>query len=217
MATATRPHEQLTGDGEAITYELIDGVPVGRPVDELGGDAYAEAFEVVDGKILEWPEMGTFPTEIAGIIHEFLAAFVRRERLGRSLVETQFQITPTKQRRPDVAFVPFSKWPKTRRTPNGIWNMIPDLAVEVVSQTDKAWEMMEKLREYFDAGVAAVWLVYPNLELVHVYSSFEQIEVVTRAGTLDGGAIVPGFRLPLVELFEETDPEPPAGVDDEPA
>ncbi len=93
--------------------------------------------------------------------------------------------------------------------------MIPDLAVEVISENDEAVKVIAKVREYFDAGVRAVWVIYPNVEVVHVYHAFDRIEVVTRDGTLDGGAVVPGFRLPLAELFEGEDaPEPTATESD---
>ena len=201
-----------------IRSENTDAVTAGRPVHAPDLIASDEAYEVVDGTILEWPNMGTYPIQIASNLHEYLAPFVRRQALGRSIVENQFQITPTRQRRPDLAFVSFARWPKKRRQPDGIWHVIPDLAVEVVSKSDEAWDVMEKIREYFDAGIATVWLVYPNLAIIHVYSAFDRIEVVTRAGTLDGGAVVPGFRLPLVEVFEEeTEPEVESPAEPNPA
>ncbi len=80
--------------------------------------------------------------------------------------------------------------------------MIPDLAVEVISENDKAWDVLEKVRAYLDAGTRAVWLIYPNLEVVHVFESFTQIRVLTRADVLDGGVVIHGFRLPLDLLFQ---------------
>lgn len=209
MATATRLEPRpVLEDGEELTYEnayeVIAGVPVGRPTGNPEAKAYEEAYEIVDGRYLEWPEMGALPEEIASILFICLGAFIRQAGLGRPIVEGRFQITPEKLRRPDLAFLSFERWPKSRRAGSvRVWDICPDLAVEVISQSDEAWDVIAKVREYFDAGARAVWLVYPNVEVVHVYHAWDRVEVVTRAGTLDGGAVVPGFRLPLAELFEE--------------
>ncbi|HEY2156392.1 MAG TPA: hypothetical protein VGH33_12230, partial [Isosphaeraceae bacterium] len=56
-------------------------------------------------------------------------------------------------------------------------------------------------RNYFRAGVRAVWLVYPTLEVIHVFDSFTRIRVLTRDHVLEAGDLIPGFRLPLEDLF----------------
>ena len=211
MATATRLEPQsMLEDGEELTYdnayEVIDGVPVGRPTDDPAAKAYEEAYEIVDGQYLEWPIMGALPEEIASILFIYLGAFIRQAGLGRPIVEGRFQITPERLRRPDMAFLSFERWPKSRRAASvKVWDVCPDLAVEVISQSDETWEVIAKVKEYFDAGVRAVWVIYPNVEVVHVYHAWDRIEVVTKTGTLDGGDVVPGFRLPLAELFEGED------------
>ena len=213
MATTTRVDLKRevaqNSDEFQDAYEVVDGVPIGRSVVDPAEVASEEAYEVVDGRILEWPEMGVYPGEVASILQIYLGAFVRQQGLGRALIETKFYTKPRIKRRPDVAFVSFAKWPKGRRSPNtDAWDVVPNLAVEVVSMTDKAWDVLAKVREYFDAGVEAVWLIYPNLETIHVYSSFSRIEVLTREQTLDGAALIPGFRLALADLFEgEAEPE----------
>ena len=180
--------------------------------------AVGEDYEVVNDQPVERPEMGAYPEELASILHEYLGPFVRRQNLGRSIIETKFQTTPHNQRRPDLAYISFAQWPKGRRAPSTpAWGLVPDLAVEVISKTDIAWEVLAKVKEYFDAGVKAVWLVYPNLETIHVYTSFARIEVLTRTDTLDGGEVVPGFRLPLADLFEgEAEPEDEATIEPTP-
>ena len=61
----------------------------------------------------------------------------------------------------------------------------------------------EKIHEYFQAGVARVWVVYPRQQEVYVYVSPTQIQVLQLGQELDGGELVPGFRLPLAALFED--------------
>ena len=216
LIPATRPRSDVD--------EIVDEVPIERsgPCDEAEV-VYENAYEVIDGQILEWPIMGAYPEELASILLEYLAPFLRQAGLGRAIVEGRFQMIPERQRRPDLAYISFDRWPKGRRAPNqAAWKVVPDLAVEVISQNDQAWEVIEKVREYFGAGVRAVWLVYPTVEVVHLYHSFSQIEVVTRDEAIDGGAVVPGFHLALADLFEgeaeaEDRPEPAPDAGSKPA
>ena len=83
------------------------------------------------------------------------------------------------------------------------WEVAPDLAVEVVSPTDRAEDVMEKVTEYFQAGVELVWIIYPRLQLVYVYESLVKVRGLNAADTLDGGNVLPGFHIPVATLFPE--------------
>ena len=162
-------------------------------------------YEVVDGKIVE-KIVGVHEAEIATLLIEFLAPFARLHRLGRVFGETIFRIDQSKnlQRRPDVAFVSHARWPAQRRAPKvAVWDMVPDLAIEIVSPSNTADHVQEKIHEYFQAGVSRVWVVYPRQKEMYVYASPTQIQVLQLGQDLDGGELVPGFRLPLTALFED--------------
>jgi Uma2 family endonuclease len=81
--------------------------------------------------------------------------------------------------------------------------MVPDLAIEVVSEIKSAYEVRKKIREYFAAGVSGVWIIYPDQAEVYVYASPTQIQVLKTGQELDGGDLLPGFRLPIAALFED--------------
>ena len=165
-------------------------------------------YEVVDGQIKE-KIMGVQECAIATLLIEFLAPFLRANRLGRLFGETMFRIDQAKdlQRRPDVAFVSRAKWPANRRPPKvSVWDLVPDLAIEIVSPTNSASEVQKKIYEYFEAGVIRVWIIYPEQKSIHIYSSPKQIQGLQLGDELDGGDLIPGFRLPLAALFED-DPE----------
>ena len=83
--------------------------------------------------------------------------------------------------------------------------MAPDLAVEVLSAGHTPAEMARKRQEYFAAGVRLVWLVDPEARTAEVYTNPNQSTVRHEADTLEGGAVLPGFALPLRELFAELD------------
>jgi Uma2 family endonuclease len=142
-----------------------------------------------------------------------MGPFASQHGLGKVVVEVLFLFDPQTglQRRPDLAFISKARWPIRRPAPkSAAWDVLPDLAVEVVSPSDRAQEQMDKIHEFFQAGVQTVWVVYPCHRLVHIYESLSRIRVVTHADTLDGGALLPGFQLPLAKLFEDEAAEPNA-------
>ena len=93
---------------------------------------------------------------------------------------------------------PGGKLPKTP-----IPAVAPDLAVEVLSDSNTEGEMRRKLQDYFTAGVRLVWYVDPRTRTAAVYTSPEQCTVFDENGVLTGGDVLPGFELPLRELFAE--------------
>ncbi len=162
-------------------------------------------YEVVDGQVLE-KNTGSREIEIAMILGGYLFQFARANRLGRALVEFVFRIIVEEdmQRRPDVAFVSHARWPYNRRVPNvPVWDMVPDLAIEVISANDMMSAVLRKIHDYFKAGVTRVWVVYPEQAEIYVYSTPQQVQVVGIGQELDGGDLLPGFRLPVAVLFED--------------
>jgi Uma2 family endonuclease len=171
-------------------------------------------YEVVDGQVVELAPMGAYEVWIATVLVARLATFVSQHQLGRAAQEMLFDLSigTGLRRRPDVAFVSFDRWPSTRRIPRTeAWEVVPNLVVEVVSRTDSVDSLVDKIAEYFHAGVERVWVVFPSQEQVYVYDSPSSVRILTRPDELSGDPILPHFRLPLVELFEdaETGEEPP--------
>ena len=109
-----------------------------------------------------------------------------------------------RERRPDVAFVSFERWPRDKRIPRTrSWPVIPDLAVEIVSLSNTADDVAEKLQEYFQVGVRQVWVLYPRQAWVYVYTSTTSVRVLARGAELDVGDVLPGLRLSLRNLFDK--------------
>ncbi|CAN5775752.1 hypothetical protein BH23PLA1_BH23PLA1_16640 [soil metagenome] len=172
-------------------------------------------YEVVDGQIVEKSPMGAYEVEIASILCQHMGPYAVENRLGRVVVEMLFQLKPGRKlrRRPDVAFLSAERWPLNRRAPKAeAWDVIPDLVVEVISPSDNANEVVERLEQYFEVGVRRAWVVYPSVAKVYDYESTTRVQILSAVEDLDGGAVLPGFRLPLTTLFEAD--EKPA---DEPA
>jgi Uma2 family endonuclease len=180
------------------------GVAVQAEPECLGSDAY----EIVDGQLIEIPPMSAYAAKIATRLATGINLFAWPEKRGEAIVESLFRLPLAKDagrnRKPDVAFVSSERWPADRPQPVGdnAWDVVPDLAVEVVSPTDFAEDLWGRVFEYFQAGVRLVWLISPQHRFAHVYESPIQMRLVTESDTLEGGEILAGFRLPLARLFD---------------
>ncbi len=159
--------------------------------------------ELVDGVLVE-KTMGGLESDVAATIVEFLKAYVRRNRLGTVLgADGSVAFAPKLVRVPDVSFFTLDSLPGGRRPRDPAWDIVPALAVEVISRSNTRQEMDRKLRDYFAAGVRMVWYVYPDQAEAHVFTSLEQCTAVDKDGALEGGEVVPGFRLPMKVLLAE--------------
>ena len=162
-------------------------------------------YEVIDGRRVEKPPMAADSVWIASILVRELGTFARTHELGRVVCEMLFHLQANRpHRRPDVAFVSYERWPRDRKLPRvDPWDVVPDLAIEVVSPTNSAAEVLARVGEYFHAGVQRVWVVYPSESFVYVYASPTEVQILQRGDELDGAPLLPGFRLPLTDLFED--------------
>ena len=107
---------------------------------------------------------------------------------------------PDTVRGPDAAYVSAERFASTvRRGP--FFEGAPDLAVEVLSPGNTRREIAAKVRDYLAAGAGAVWVVDPSRGTVMVHSPDRGSETLTGGDVLDGGTILPGFRLRINKLF----------------
>jgi Uma2 family endonuclease len=157
--------------------------------------------ELVDGVLVE-KAMGYDESELAMLIGHFLLAFVRPRKLGSVTgADGTVRLMPGLVRIPDVAFVSRERLRGRKRPKQPIPDLVPDLAVEVISKTNTRKEMERKLGEYFSVGVRLVWYVDPKTRTVKVYTGVGRKVVLSEDQTLDGGDVLPGFALPLREIF----------------
>lgn len=159
-------------------------------------------YEIVDGQVVEKKPMGAYETLVGSLLHGSLNGFVRAH--GRAVSEMLFDFGPgLPQRRPDVAYVSYERWPRKQRVPSTqAWAVVPDLAVEVISPSNTFGEVLGKVHEYFQAGARLVWVVAPLHQQVYVYQSPTHVQVMTLQDALTGAPVLPDFRLPLAELFD---------------
>lgn len=174
-------------------------VPQGTASDED-----IERYEVVDGVRVEREPMGAFETVLASWLCHLINSFAVGKKLGLAVNEVLFVLNAVRNlhRRPDVAFVSYGRWPTAVVAREPAWNVVPDLAVEIVSPTNLAEEIDRKITDYFRSGVRLVWVFYPDSGRVYVYQSPTHVCIMERADTLDGGEVLPDFRLPIATLYE---------------
>lgn len=163
-------------------------------------------YEVINGERVV-KRMSTYDNVLAGVLFAHLHAHAIANGLGRATIEVLFDLPNlSNDRRPDVALVSYSRWPRTRRPPSvNAWPVVPELAVEVVSPTDDMDDVIEKVEDYFRAGVSLVWVVLPRQERLYVYTTPTAVRVLSRTDELSGDPVVPGFRLALTDLFPPPD------------
>lgn len=101
---------------------------------------------------------------------------------------------------PDVAFVRRHRLPPENEQ-TGFFELAPDIAVEVVSPSDRLRDVSDKVMEYLEGGVSLVWVVEPGRKLVTTYKPDRTSKILTVDDELDGGDVLPGFRMPVADVF----------------
>jgi Uma2 family endonuclease len=197
--------EQLGGIAPArVRFRPPPGTATEKHVLEV--EAHEDRLcELVDGVLVE-KAMGWRESLLASVLITILSNFVRPRNLGLVTGEAgMVRLASGLVRIPGVAFVSWDRIPNRRVPSDPIPALAPDLAVEVLSAGNTPGEMARKRQEYFAAGVRLVWLVDPAARTVEVYTDPHQSTVWHEADTLEGDAVLPGFALPLRELFAELD------------
>jgi len=161
--------------------------------------------ELIDGVLLE-KTVGYSESLLAGFILTVLNNFVLPRRLGLVAGEGGMQrFAPGLVYIPDVSYVSRPRLPGGRIPEDPIPDLVPDLAVEVLSKSNTRREMAEKLKDYFATGVRLVWYVDPRDRTVAVYTAPRKPTILTEKNTLTGGDVLPGFKLQLKKLFAVLD------------
>lgn len=116
------------------------------------------------------------------------------------------RLFPGLVRIPDVAFASWSRLPGRTVPTEPIPDLVPDLAVEVLSVSNTPREMERKLGEYFAAGVCLVWLIDPRQRTVQVFDAPSTSRTLQASDHLDGGSVLPGLAIPVADLFADLTP-----------
>jgi Uma2 family endonuclease len=161
--------------------------------------------ELIDGTLVE-KAMGLRESLLAAYLSALLGPTVRGQNLGiLSGPDGTYELISGLVRLPDLAFVSWDRLPGRRLPEEPVPNVVPDLAVEILSASNTFGEMARKRGDYFKAGVRLVWEIDPRARTVRVYTSETAYTDLTANDTLNGAPVLPGFTLPLTQLFAELD------------
>ena len=159
--------------------------------------------ELVEGELREMTPAGWQRGRIAGNIAGELRAYIRAHRLGvMATAEASYRLSadPDTVRIPDVSFVRQERVDEIG-DPVGYWPGAPDLAFEVVSPNDRYSDVRAKVDEYLAAGTPMMVLIDPrNREVIVFRASGPRLEL-TEDDVLEGDDVVPGWRLPVRDIF----------------
>jgi Uma2 family endonuclease len=169
-------------------------------------------YELVDGVLVE-KVMGYGEASLAFHLGRLLGNFVAEHNLGNLAgADGAMRLMPGLVRIPDISLVSWDRLPgrKIPRVP--IAGLAPDLAIEVLSESNTKTEMERKLKDYFLSGVRLVWFVDMERRTVEVFTAPDESVLLTEEQTLDGGDVVPGLALPLRDVFANVPlPQKPRG------
>jgi Uma2 family endonuclease len=203
FATAAEMHERLG----RIPLERIRVVPpAGLATEEdllRVLDSEDRICELVDGVLVE-KTMGYYESMLAVSLIVVLGRFVQENDLGIVLGEAgTLRILRDQIRVPDVAFLSWGRFPGRILPAEPVPAIAPDLAVEILSEGNTKAEMERKLDDYFAAGVKLVWFIESASQSATIYEDRNRPRRISLNDSLTGGSVLPGFELPLQQLFEK--------------
>jgi Uma2 family endonuclease len=212
MATATRTRSkpftltELVKRFGAIPASRIRTNPalgLATEQDVKDADAHEDRLcELIDGVLVE-KTLGAYESRVAVVIGHFFEAHRDVDDRGLVLSEAgMLRIAPGQVRIPDVSFISWNQLPGREFPGEPIPSLYPDLAVEVLSEGNTQKEISQKIREYFRSGTSLVWVIDPDGRTVRVYTGPRRSTLFREADTLDGGSVLPRFRLPVKLIFE---------------
>ena len=175
-----------------------------RPVtgEELLRRPDLEPCELVEGRIVPMSPTGFLHGDIETELGTALRTWARKTGRGRAVggeVGVYVRRDPDTVRAADLIYISYERL--AGRTPVGYLDVAPELVMEILSPDDRWDDVMEKLAEYFAAGVDRVWVVAPKLRSVFSYRSLTEGQQVEEGDVLSDEEVLPGFSLPVADLF----------------
>jgi Uma2 family endonuclease len=190
--TASRPRYAMTVK-QLVTAEQFWEMP----------DIPGRQLELVEGEIVEMPTPGVIHNLIVSLLHHLLYTFAAERDLGLVFGDnTSYLLSqaPDTMRIPDVSLVLWEHVPEDG-VPERFWSIPPDLAIEVVSPSDRASDVHDKVYEYLASGTQLVWVLWPTTRSVTVFGKGSANGEFGVDAELDGGDVLPGFRVRVTDLF----------------
>ncbi len=153
-------------------------------------------YEWNDGEIIQFSKMDKRQIFIFVRLNNFFFERVKKNN-GSLASEYETMLSPIQMRKPDIVYLTDEQATEGR---NGI-DVIPEFIIEVISTNDKPYQIEKKITEYFKAGVKVVWNIYPEPELVYVYTSRKQVQICMDDDICSAAPVLPEFEVKVSEIF----------------
>ena len=189
---------------ERIRLQPPPGTATEQDVIEIN-DRENRLCELINGVLVE-KAVGYYEGQVAFVIAYLIERFLEDHDLGLATGDgAMSRYRPGLVYIPDASFVSWDRLPSRESPREPIPPLVPDLAVEVLSRSNTRKEMDSKLRDYFATGVRVVWEVEPRKRIVNVYRSPSDPVTLQEDDELDGGDVLPGFRVKVATIFARAD------------
>lgn len=199
--------EELGG----IALERIRAVPVPgtATVDDVihnNDELKTSPCELIDGILVEKARMSYIEDSLTTVLAYFVHGYLRDRRIGKGFTAgAMYKLVGGNVRLPDFSVCLNDKFPSGRVERVPYVDFAPDLAVEVLSQSNTLAEIDRKRRELFASGTQLMWVVDPGQRTVDVYRSIDSPTTLTEADTLTGADLLPGFAISIADWFREAE------------
>jgi Uma2 family endonuclease len=173
-------------------------------VEEFATHPSDERAELVHGEVRLSPQPASRHGRVIGNVTVLLSVHAHPRKLGAVFADgTGFELPKLEAtvRGPDVSFVHRDQLPK-EGVGLGWLNVAPDLVVEVLSPSERASAVEEKIADYLRAGTRLMWVIDPDTRQVSIYSSSGPARWLSEGDTIDGGDVLPDFSCRVAEFFE---------------
>lgn len=175
-----------------------------EPTDEAVDVEVPKGFEFVKGQLKEL-NVSAKSAGISGEIFRRVSNFIVEHRLGWTFpAETPFRCFTVETRRirkPDTSFIALDRYTAEQYENEGYISVCPDLVVEVITPNDLSYDVSEKRRDWLAAGAKLVWVIDPEDRTIHAYRADGSVMLIHETDVLTGEPVLPGFALPVAELF----------------
>lgn len=176
--------------GEVLTVEQFLRLPEVKP-----------ALEFIRGRVIQKMSSGTSHSTIQGLLASALFQHASPLKLGQPFIELRCTFGGDSLV-PDIAFFARGRIPRGAdgRLVDDVM-LPPDLAIEVMSRGQTVTNLSKPLERAIRKGVRLAWLIQPRQDRVYVFRPGRDVEVLEPGATLSGEEVVPGFALPVAEMF----------------
>lgn len=208
IAIATTWEERLQDLGNIPASRIrTDPAPGTATIEDVTylRDTERRLYELIDGTLVE-KSIGWQESLIAGILLQWLNNYLDTNRIGVATgADGMTRLFGDTVRGPDVAFVAWNRMADGRIPTAPIPDLVPNFVIEVLSTSNTYAEMSRKRREYFHAGVEILWMVDHRARTVTVFRSAQEAAEYKDEAIIDGGQVLPGWKVNIGELFSRLD------------